>query len=247
MRPCLLIAIVTLATSIAMPPAGAAQTDDVILGEHLAALLRAGRAVISKHQDVINDPALGDKGIDGESVVAEATAAYAEKVGAPPVSDETPDPERRLMQALLESIREVVNEHEAEIDTPGLGFKGFIPAIFGRLVGERFAEKVGTLARIKVTAPVELVRNRKARPDAWEKSVIEDRFLKPDWSRGEPFAEQVDMDGRAAFRMLMPEYYSASCLTCHGQPEGEVDVTGYPKEGGAEGDLGGAISITLFK
>ena len=47
--------------------------------------------------------------------------------------------------------------------------------------------------------------------------------------------------------MLIPEYYSPSCLTCHGQPKGEIDVSGYPKEGAAEGDLGGAISITLFR
>ncbi len=30
-------------------------------------------------------------------------------------------------------------------------------------------------------------------------------------------------------------------------PKGEIDVTGYPKEGGKAGDLGGAISIVLFK
>lgn len=247
MRPYLLIAIVTLATSMAVPSVGAAPSDDARLGEHLAALLRAGRAVISKHQDVINDASIGDKGIDGDSVASEAAAAYAETVGAPPVSDDTRDRERRLMQALLDSMREVVDEHEAQIDMPGMGFKGFIPAIFGRLVGERFAEKVGAEARIKVTAPVELIRNRKARPDDWEKRVIEGRFLSLDWPRGEPFTESTETDGRQAFRMLMPEYYSASCLTCHGQPAGEVDVTGYPKEGGAEGDLGGAISIILYK
>ena len=39
----------------------------------------------------------------------------------------------------------------------------------------------------------------------------------------------------------------AGCLTCHGEPKGEIDVTGYPKEGGKLGDLGGVISITLFR
>ncbi len=240
--------ILIFATCASVPPAGAASDgDNVVLGEHLAALLRAGRGVISKHQDVINDPAIGDKGVDGESVISEAVASYTDKVGAPPLSDATPEPERLLMQALMDSMREVVDEHEAEIDTPGMGFKGFIPAVYGRLVGERFAEKVGSEARIKVTAPVNLVRNRKARPDDWEKSVIEGRFLRPDWKKGEAVTEHAEMAGRPAFRMLMPEYYSASCLTCHGSPAGEVDVTGYPKEGGAEGDLGGAISITLFQ
>ena len=45
--------------------------------------------------------------------------------------------------------------------------------------------------------------------------------------------------------MLIPEYYSESCLSCHGETAGEVDITGFPKEGGKEGQLGGAISIIL--
>jgi hypothetical protein len=47
--------------------------------------------------------------------------------------------------------------------------------------------------------------------------------------------------------MMMPEYYAASCLSCHGSPKGETDITGYPKEGGKEGDLGAVISVILFK
>lgn len=236
-----------VAVALCAPAAHSLQTEETVLGEHLAALLRASRSIVSKHQDLINDPAIADKGIDGDSVVAETIAAYTEAIGAPPLSDATPEPERHLMQALIESIREVTDEHEAQIDTPGVGFKAFIPAVFGRLVGERFAEKVGTEAHIKVTAPLELVRNRKARPDEWEKAVIEERFLQPDWKKGTPFTEISEVNGHPAFRMLIPEYYSASCLTCHGKPAGEVDVTGYPKEGGSEGDLGGAISITLFQ
>ena len=45
---------------------------------------------------------------------------------------------------------------------------------------------------------------------------------------------------------MVPEYYVGSCLVCHGSPKGEMDVTGYPKEGGKVGDLGAAISITLY-
>lgn len=243
-----LLCAATLVVAIVMggSPTFAA-SGDTVLGEHLAAFLRAARGVVSAHQDQINDPSIGDKGITGDSVVAEAIRTYTDRVGAPPISETTPEPERHLMQALIDSTREVVDEHVPEINTAGVGFKGFIPAVFGRLTGERFAEKVGTEARIKVTAPVDLVRNRKARPDDWEKGVIEGSFLRPDWQRGEPYTEEVDVAGRPAFRMLMPEYYSASCLTCHGAPKGELDLTGYPKEGGAEGDLGGAISIILFK
>jgi hypothetical protein len=248
MRRCLVLLAVLAAFA---PPharsAGADPGSEAALGHHLATLLRAGRSVISEHQDLINDPAIGDKGIDGDSVVAEATAIYTERTGRPPVTDDMPERERRLTEALIAAMREVADEHEAQIDTPGVGFKAFIPAVYGRLVGERFAERMGDEALLKVTAPEEIVRNRKALPDEWERGVLESRFTRPDWPKGEAFTEQAEVDGRPAFRMLMPEYYSASCLTCHGEPAGEVDVTGYPKEGRAEGDLAGAISITLFE
>ena len=45
---------------------------------------------------------------------------------------------------------------------------------------------------------------------------------------------------------MVPEYYAASCLACHGEPKGSRDITGYPREGAHEGDLGGVISITLL-
>jgi hypothetical protein len=78
-------------------------------------------------------------------------------------------------------------------------------------------------------------------------SVLEHKFSNPDWPKGEPFTEAVSVDGRPAFRVIVPEYYVSSCLSCHGEPAGETDITGYPKEGGKEGDLGAAISITLFE
>jgi hypothetical protein len=46
---------------------------------------------------------------------------------------------------------------------------------------------------------------------------------------------------------MVPEYYPASCLACDGSPKGEMDITGYPKEGAKRGDLGAVISITLFQ
>ena len=100
---------------------------------------------------------------------------------------------------------------------------------------------------MKVTAPEQLVRNRKARPDAWETDVIRSKLLQPARARGQAYSAETQINDRQAFRMMMPEYYAASCLTCHGSPKGETDITGYPKEGGKEGDLGAVISVTLFK
>lgn len=244
-----LFGAVLLSFAVVYPhvPESAPDSANVETGERLAALLRAGRSVVSSHQNLINDATVGEKGLSGDRLVEEAIALYTERAGEPPLTDTLTEQQRRLTEAQIAAMREVTEEHQELIDQKGVGFKGFIPAVFGRLVNERFAEKVGAEARVKVTAPLDLVRNRKARPDAWEKQVLEAKFLSPDWAKGEPFVEEVEAGGRPAFRMLIPEYYSASCLTCHGQPKGEVDVTGYPKEGGAEGDLAGAISITLFE
>jgi general secretion pathway protein A len=44
---------------------------------------------------------------------------------------------------------------------------------------------------------------------------------------------------------MLPLFYNKQCLACHGKPKGEVDISGYEKEGFKEGDLGGAISIVL--
>jgi hypothetical protein len=46
---------------------------------------------------------------------------------------------------------------------------------------------------------------------------------------------------------MVPQYYVESCLACHGSPKGEVDVTGYPKEGAKSGELGGAVSLVLYR
>jgi len=46
-------------------------------------------------------------------------------------------------------------------------------------------------------------------------------------------------------RVLLPLFYEKACLSCHGQPKGERDITGYPREGGKEGELGGVISVKI--
>jgi hypothetical protein len=222
-------------------------TEDVEIAVNLARLLQAGRAVISSSQALINDPDRGDKGLTGDVVLAAAIEKYRKLTGVDPASIDPASREGRLLQAEMASIKEVMDDNQALINEKGSGFKGFIPATFARLVTERLQEKIGDVAEIKVTAPPNLVRNRKSRPDDWEKSIIESKFLAPGWPRGQLFWQLATSKGREAFRVMVPEYYSTSCLSCHGPKKGDMDITGYPKEGASEGDLGGVISITLFR
>jgi Protein of unknown function (DUF3365) len=203
--------------------------------------------VIAANQGRINDPAIGDKGLTGDAVLAEAIKNFTKATGIKP---NEVDPKSRLgslLQAQMTAVKTVMDENQVTINRAGVGFKGFVPAVFGRLVNEEFLRLAGTTAKVKVTAPTRFVRNRKARPDSWELAAIDDRLTSPQWEKGAVYSAEADVDGRKAFRVLVPEYYSEGCLACHGTPKGENDITGYPKEGGSLGDLGGVISITLYR
>lgn len=227
--------------------APAVQTDaDLTTARLLAAMLQSARGVISTHQDKINDPARGDKHLTGEVVLKEATARFQTQTGTDISTLDPTSYAGRLLHAQMDSIVEVMDANQATINQEGIGFKGFIPATFARLVNEAFERRVGNEARIKVTAPPQLVRNRQSRPDAWEIATIDGRFETKDWPKGELFAEVTGEGADRRVRVAVPEYYSQSCLSCHGAPQGELDITGYPREGAALGDLGGVISIQLL-
>ena len=239
---CLLLITVLPAAQI-----GAASTtseDEIALA--LANMLRAGRTVIASNQALINNPGIG-KNLTGAKVRDAAIQVFKDRTGTNPDTIISNNHYGKLLGIQIESITEVLDDNQSTINKAGIIFKGFVPAVFARLVNERFREKIGSEAVIKVTAPVNLVRNRKALPDEWEKKVITQQFSSSDWPKNKVFSQQAETGGRKAYRVLVPEYYSKNCLSCHGEAKGEIDITGYPKEGGVVGQLGGVISISLFR
>jgi hypothetical protein len=88
---------------------------------------------------------------------------------------------------------------------------------------------------MKQTAPDALLRNQKNKADAYEAAAM----AKLDGK--DVMGEVVDNK----VRVLVPLRYDKACLACHGGPKGEMDITGWPKEGATEGQLGGAISVSL--
>jgi hypothetical protein len=239
--------IATMIAAGAQSPMAMLSTgEDAEIAKSLAAMLRAGRLVVSRHQTSINDPNLGDKGFDSKSVLNEATAIYKQSAGLDPMSIDPNSRHGKLLRMQMDAIAEVVDAHQATINRKGVGFKGFIPAVFGRLTNEAFGRRAAGLAEMKVTAPPQFIRNAKAKADEWESEVIRDKLLLASWPKDKPFTAMTQAHGKPAHRTAVPEYYGATCLSCHGSPQGEIDITGYPKEGGKEGDLGGVISITLY-
>jgi hypothetical protein len=234
-----------LSLGVNMPAFSQQVDEDAQIAKSLATMLQAGRTVVSRHQDQINDPNLANKGFDSKTVLAEAVKIYQETAGADPMSIAPNSRHGKLLRMQMDSITEVIDAHQETINRQGVGFKGFIPAVFGRLVNEAFGRRATGLAEMKVTAPPQFIRNAKAKADDWESGVIE-KLLSASWPKNESFAAVTQMKGKTAHRTAVPEYYGASCLSCHGSPKGEIDITGYPKEGGNVGDLGGVISITLY-
>src|SRR6266850_1528498 len=220
--------------------------EDAVIAQSLAQMLREARTVISNNQDLINNPDIGDKHLTGQVVLEQAIKSYATTMGGDPASIDPKSRQGRLLRAMMDAIIAATDENQATINEKGTGFKGFIPAAFARLVNENFNQRAKGEAEVKATAPPELVRNRKARPDAWEADIIKTKLLDSQWPKGQSYSAVVDTNNRPAFRIMVPEYYVASCLVCHGSPKGEMDLTGYPKEGGKLGDLGADISITLY-
>lgn len=241
-----LIAVFVLAFHPAAAVA-AAEADKLEIALDLATMLRSARSVIAENQKLINDASVGDKGLSGGVVQARALEKFRSTKGKTPEDIDTNTLQGRLLKAQIAAIKKVMDDNQSTINQSGVGFKGFVPAVFARLVNEEFRRTMGQEAEVKVTAPPELVRNRKARPDKWEISVIRAELSSPTWTKGKEYATEAQNRGRDAFRVLVPEYYGKGCLACHGKPKGELDVTGYPKEGGKLGDLGGVISVTLYQ
>lgn len=79
-------------------------------------------------------------------------------------------------------------------------------------------------------------------PDAFEQEAL-DAFNADPNLKAFYRVEDTDDDARV-FRYTEPLYVTESCLECHGDPVGELDQYGYPKEGMQVGQVGGAMSIT---
>ncbi len=243
-RLALVAAFAVTAIFGAAVPASAGDEQTAV---NLATLLRSARAVISQSQKLINDANKGDKGLSGDAVVQRAKANYKKVTNADVDNLDMSTLNGQLLTAMLESIDQVMDEAQNRINEKGVGFKGFLPAIFAKAVADQFRKRKGSVADIKLTAPKEYVRNRANRPDRWESRIIEEQFKSASHPRGQHVAELAKKKGRDAYRLILPEYYKKSCLGCHGGPKGSRDITGGKREGGKEGELGGAISVTLYK
>ncbi len=139
------------------------------------------------------------------------------------------------------AVRAVAARNQNLINTDSKGnfeFKHLNPAVWGRQVATLFNQQTDYVLKQTRVHP----RAPENAPDQTETTLLQrlaqDRSLKEAW------IEEVQ-GGAHIFRYMVPLTIEPSCLPCHGEPAGELDVSGRPKEGLKVGDFGGAISVTV--
>ncbi|MCI8514133.1 MAG: DUF3365 domain-containing protein [Lachnospiraceae bacterium] len=117
-------------------------------------------------------------------------------------------------------------------------FKGLYCAIVGKSVGALFSQDSDYIFHYTSLNP----RNPLDSPDDFEAGAM--RYLAEHAGRAD-YGDVVDYEGRRVYRYVSELLMEESCLDCHGGPAGEIDETGYPKEGLEPGEVVGAISIII--
>jgi general secretion pathway protein A len=244
--------VITLTLTLPFgPPAAQASPPEQLRAEAeetarlLAKVLQAGRLVIERNQTVIDDPHRGDKGFTPEVFERQLREEFRTMTGidlttlaresptfaVPPLA-------RELLPALIEASKEVVRDAQVVINQRGIGYKNFIPATYGSQAAARFSKRSHVQLKQTAIHP----RNPKNEPDEYELSVLKWLSGRPN---GEAYVSELTGSGNV-LRVIMPIYYVRECLACHGEPKGEWDISGYPREGVREGELAGAISVRIL-
>jgi general secretion pathway protein A len=211
----------------------------------LAVLLDSGRVVLGRAQSTINNPRIGDKGFSSSVFEGQLRAEFQTRtrhdlhnLAVAPM----PESAKHLLLRLAFFMQKAVHDVQPDINKKGIGFKGFIPATFGTQVAYSFSKDTGLKLR-QIGPPGTEPRNPDNKPNEQEEQLLY-AVQKSHPRVGDHIVEQQLADIRGV-RVMLPLFYSKQCLACHGNPKGQVDISGYPKEGFKEGDLGGAISIVL--
>ncbi len=148
----------------------------------------------------------------------------------------------RALSANMEAVWEFMNINQNKINYDSEGnfeFKGLQCSIVGRSVGALFSRGTDYSVRYVSDTP----RNRADEPDAFEQEAID--LFRADPGATEHYAYANLDNGRRVFRYTEPMVLTASCLDCHGEPTGEIDLSGYPREGLPEGYVYGVLSMDI--
>ena len=229
--------------ALVSPVLAFAGADVVETGRLLAILLDAGRGAVAANQPLINDASKGDKGFTPDVFAQQLAEKFKARTNVDLGNlkgSGVPELAQKLLPELVEAAKQTVANNQDKINKPGVAYKGFTPAHFGTQTANVFSDKSGIY--MKQTTTDELLRNPMNKADAFESGMMK-KFGDSAYPRqGDKIASETT---GGAVRVMLPLFYGKGCMGCHGGPKGEMDVSGYKKEGAKEGDLGGAVSVKL--
>lgn len=134
----------------------------------------------------------------------------------------------------MDNSQNVINYSSAgEFD-----FKGLHCSVVGKSVGAIFSAGNDYTIRYTNFNP----RSAMDRPDDFEAEALsrfnEDKTVREHYG-------MAQFQGEERFRYVQALTVDNSCLECHGEPAGELDITDHVKEGWTLESVGGAISIVI--
>lgn len=147
----------------------------------------------------------------------------------------------RVLVAEMDAVWEFVSINQDAINYTSEGeydYKGLHCAIVGKSVAALFSRDSDYSIRFTNLNP----RNFSNMPDAYEEEAL--LAFEDDSSVTESYGF-AEVDGQPSFRYVSVMRVTEDCVGCHGGPEGELDPTGYPKEGWQVGDVAGAVSVVM--
>lgn len=203
----------------------------------MAEYLISARAVVAQNQKLINDATKGDKGFTPAVYEQQVRKEFLSRTSAD-ITKMGDDDFGKALSQIHESAKQVIVEAQPQINELGKGFKGFNPAAFGAKVGAVLKKR----SDFQVKQTSLNFRAGYNKPDAYETAVLNKFVSGP---KDQEHSEETEMNGKKVVRYLVPVYISTSCLTCHGDAAGTLDVSGHKKEGYKEGELRGALSIVV--
>ncbi len=149
--------------------------------------------------------------------------------------------EARVFAAEMDAVWEFIQNTQKRINYTSDGayeFKGLHCAIVGKSVGILFSANNDYKIRYTNFNP----RSVQGLPDGFEEKAL--TLFNDDRSQKE-FYEYSEFNKERSFRYARALEVDSSCLECHGEPAGELDIVGYPREGWTLSSVGGAISIVI--
>lgn len=149
--------------------------------------------------------------------------------------------EARTFAREMDAVWQFMDNSQSVINNTSDGtfeFKGLHCSVVGKSVGRLFSAGSDYAIRYTNFNP----RSEQDIPDAFETEALDLFYADPSAIEHYGIAPY---EGQDRFRYLQALEVDESCLECHGEPAGELDITGHVKEGWTLDSVGGAISIVI--